>query len=806
MFDNLIRYSIRSFKRQRSYIFINILGLSIGVACSLLIAFFVLHESSYDSYNAKKDRIFDLVLNFRISGQEFTDASSAPPVGPAMLREFPEIEDFLRMVQMSSAKSINYNNQDFYLDHIVEADSSFFNFFSIPVLNGDSRNLLNAPRKVVLSESVARRIFGKENPVNKTLKLGRDTLLYMVTGVMGDIPGNSHFEADVLISYMSDPESKSTQWGSNNLNTYLLLKPKSTDKTVNDKLPAMLAKYLGPELQRYINMSFEEFLSKGNKYGFTLQRLTDIHLDTSVHPTFKATGDPKYLRILGSIAILILIIAVINFTNLSTAQASRRAKEVGIKKIGGSPRWMLIMQFLSESIIMALISTIIGLILIRIILPYFNSLLHANLQLRLLAEWYLIPSLIIFAIIVGIMAGSYPAFVLSSFSPYEVLKGSGRNSTKSKRLRSVLVVFQFTISIFLIIGTLIMYRQIMYMLQKDPGFNKEQVVILENTQVLGVKLTSFKDALKTIPGVIKIANSSSVPGRVNNNNGYMLEGKKDETILMWTSYIDYDFLETYGMTLASGRSFSDAYLSDKDACLLNEAAIKKFNIDPEKLRIMGYLDSGKVTYYPIIGVVKNFVFESLRNQIGPFILRLNPGTWASGYISVRISGGNYSSTISEIQDKWKQFKPDEPFKYYFLDEVLEQLYVQEKQNARMAVISAILAIFIAALGLFGLTSYTVEQRTKEIGVRKAMGSSVIGIYAVIAKEVMILISIATIIACPLIYYIAGKWLENFYYRINPGALTFITGLTIAVGIATLTISYRILKAARVNPAQSLRYE
>jgi len=614
MLNNLIKYSLRSFKRQRAYIIINVLGLSIGIACSLLIAFFVLHETNYDSYNVKKKRIFNMVCNFKLGGQEFTDASSSAPMGPAMLKEFPEVEDFLRIMKLGWIKSVNYNNQDFTEDQILEADSTFFNFFSIPVLKGDPRNLLNAPMKAVLSESTARKIFGNEDPVDKTLKLGKDTTLYTVTGVMADIPGNSHFSADILISFMSDPQANSPQWTNNRLSTYVMLKPNSSYKNVDEKLLALVLKYVGPEIARILSIPFDEFISKGNKYGFSTQRLTDIHLDTSVQPHFKATGDPKFLKILGGIAILILVIAAINFTNLSTAQAFRRAKEVGIKKVGGSPRGILIAQFLSESIILAGISTIFGLIIIKLILPYFNELLSANLQLDLLSAWYLIPSLILFSLVVGILAGIYPAFILSSFNPYKVLCGNMKSSREKRGLRRVLVVFQFTVSIILIVGTIVMYRQITYMLNKDTGFNKEQLIVLENAEALGAKAQSFKEAVKTIPGVIKIAGSSSVPGRANNYNGYMLEGNKDETILLWTNWIDYDYIESYGMTLADGRTFNEQYATDKQACILNEAALKKFNIDPSKKRIMEYRDSGKVAYLPIVGVVKDFVFESLRNQ------------------------------------------------------------------------------------------------------------------------------------------------------------------------------------------------
>jgi putative ABC transport system permease protein len=806
MFNNLIKHSFRSFKRQRAYIIINILGLSIGIACSLLIALFVINEASYDRFNTKKDRIFRAILNGKIGGQEVTIATSPAVMGPTMLREYPEIEDFLRM-SGAWPTVIEYNKKTFTEEHLIEVDSSFFNFFSIPVLKGDPKNLLNAPHKAVLSRSTAKKIFGNENPIDRAIKIGSDTVKYIVSGIMSDIPGNSHFDANILTSFMTNPRSKSPIWLNNSFSTYFLLKPNSSHVTVDEKIPEMLIKYVGPEVQQYLGVSVDNFNKQGNKYRFFLQNLKDIHLDNSIQQEFKKASDPKFLIIFGSIAVLIILIAAINFMNLSTAQASKRAKEVGIKKIGGSSRGMLITQFLSESFILSFISMILALIIIKLTLPYFNNLLGANLELRLISKWFTVPLLLIFTVVVGFLAGSYPALFLSSFNPYEVLKGSVKRSMTNGRLKRVLVVFQFAVSILLIVGTMIMYRQISFMLNKDVGFNKQHLIVINRADALGTKMKSFKEAVKGITGVVNISSSTAVPGRTNNTNGYRIEGRKDESFLMVTNWVDYNYLDTYGMTLASGRSFNESYTTDKDACLVNESAIKNFGItDVQKTRFQEPGDSGKMNYLPILGIVKNFNFESLREPINPYIFKFQNDGMLWGYITVRLSAGNYSRTISEIESKWKEFVQNTPLQYYFLDEDFAKMYIQEKQNAQMAVIFSILAIFIASLGLFGLTSFTVEQRTKEIGVRKAMGSSIGGIYIVISRETIILVSISAVLAWPVIYYIAGKWLENFYYRINLGAFTFIAGLSIALGIAILTISYRVLRAARVNPAQSLRYE
>ncbi|MFH0841915.1 MAG: FtsX-like permease family protein [Bacteroidota bacterium] len=806
MFNNLFKYTIRSFKRQRSYIIINILGLAIGIACSLLIALYVINEAGYDKFNLKKDNIFRIVLNGKIGGQEIIGAYTCAPIGPTMAREFPEVETFVRM-QNWGPMVVEYKDQTFTDDDIVAADSTFFDFFSIPLIKGDPDNQLNTPHEAVITESMAKKIFGEEDPIDKTLKLGDDTVEYVITGLMADVPEKSHFDAHVLVSFITMPVANSTFWLSNSFSTYLLLKPNTSSVTVSEKIPPMLEKYVGPELQKLMGISIDDFYNQGNEYSYFLQKLTDIHLDPSISQEFKPAADPKYLYIFGSIAILIVLIAAINFMNLATAQATRRAKEVGVKKVGGSTRGMLISQFLSESFLLAFTALLLALIIIWITLPYFNNLLGTQLKVNLLAKWYTIPGLLLFTVFVAFLSGTYPAFFLSSFNPVEVLKGNVKGNSRNGGIRRVLVVFQFAVSILLITATAVMYRQIFFMLNKDVGFNKEQILVINRAQSLESRVEAFKNSVREIPGVVNITSSTSIPGRINNNNGYGLEGRKDESFLMVSGWVDYDFIDTYQMKLADGRNFDKSFTTDRDACIINESAAKEFGIsDISKTRFMLPSETGQFRYLQVIGIVKNFNFESLRNPIKPhiFLCKGDENLW--GYITVKLSAQNYQGTITEIESRWKEFTSNDPMQYYFLDEDFEQMYKQEKQNAQLAVIFSILAIFIAALGLFGLTSFTVEQRTKEIGVRKAMGSSVTGIYFVISREIIVLVTVSALISWPLVYFIAKRWLENFYYRIDPGALSFLIGLIIALGIALATISYRILKAASINPAQSLKYE
>jgi putative ABC transport system permease protein len=804
MFKNLVLHSLRSFKRQRAYLIINVVGLSIGIVCSLFIALYVLNEVSYDKFNTKKEKIYRVILTANVGGADMNLFASPAVLGPTLLKEFPEVEGFLRM-NNPGIKEIKCNNQIFTEDHLVEADSSFFDFFSIPVLKGDKGNLLNAPHQVVISESTAKKLFGTENPIDKPLKIGSDSIVFVVSGVMADVPENSHFQANIISSFMTNPESNDQIWFSASFSTYLLLKPNSTYKTVQAKLPGLVDTHIAPEIQKYLGISLKDFISKGNVYRFYLQNLKEIHLDPTIQQQFKDAGNPKYLKILGTLAIFIIIIAAINFMNLSTAQASRRAKEVGIKKVGGSTRGMLILQFLTESFLLAFTSLILALIIIKVSLPYFNNLINTKLIFNLFSGWYTIPVLFLFTMLVGFLSGSYPALYLSSFNPYEVLKGGVKTSMKNGFIRKVLVVFQFAISILLIVGTIIMYRQIKYMQNKDLGFNKEQILVIDKPYDLKTKILSFKETVKDIPGVMNIVGSTAVPGRNNRTARCKMDGGKEEMFDLETNFIDYDYLETYGIKVVSGRNFNKTFSSDIRACLLNENAVKKMGItNLETARITAPGDPTATNYLQVIGVVKNFNFKSLHNQIDPYLFCLSDGAY-TGYLSIKLTGQNMQGTLSAIESKWKEFT-GKPLNYYFVDKDFEQMYISEKQNARMAVIFSILAIFIASLGLFGLTSFTVEQRTKEIGVRKAMGSTVTGIYSVISKEIIILTLVSALIAWPIIYFVAEKWLQSFYYKMPLSAFSFIAGLIIALGIAIITISYRIFRAASVNTAQSLKHE
>jgi len=805
MFKHLLKSSFRSLKKQKSFVFINIIGLSIGLVCAIIIALFIQFELSYDQYNENKDRIYRVILNGKLGGQEVTVTSTASIIAPTMLNEFPEVESFLRINSLGETV-IKYDEKFFTENAFLEVDSSFFNFFSIPLLRGDPKTVLAEPHYLVLSESVAKKIFGEEDPINKLLRVGNDETHYKVTGIMAEIPENTHFRANALGSFMTNPRSIENEWLSNSFDSYVMLKPNMLPENVNERFAPMIEKYVGEIITQFFGISIEEFFEAGNKYNMYLQPLVDIHLDPGIEQGLKPPNDPKYLWIFGSVAILIIIIAAVNFMNLSTAQAIKRAKEIGIKKVCGSSQGRLIMQFLNETFILSLFALLLAIVTIEFTLPYFNDLLDLNLQVGYFENWYTIPALLLLCVIIGFLAGTYPAFYLSSFNPNKVLKGNLRSGKDNGRLRSILVVLQFTISIILIVGTLIMFRQLNYMQSKELGFDKEEIYVISRASTLDDKVESFKDELLRVKGVLSVSASTAIPGRNNNNNGYTIKGRDEESFLLQTSWADHDFLNTYGITLESGRFFQEG--TEEDGCIVNQVAVKSYMPgDPFETRFMvGDGGEDDFTLMPVIGVVQDFHHESLRNPISPYIIRFKGENMNWGYISIRLAENSSTEVIEEIEGVWESFTDGVPIRSFFMDDDIERMYREEKQNGQLSVLFAIIGIIIAALGLYGLTAFAIAQRTKEIGIRKTYGASISNIWYLFAKEIIILVVIAAVIAIPLIWWVADNWLQNYHYRIHLGVSDFLYGFLIAIFIALITISYRTIKTARSNPTDSLRYE
>ncbi len=804
MFALLFKHSFRALSRQKAYIVINAGGLAIGIACSLIIGLFIVHQLSYDQYHEDKDRIYQLVLNGIMGGEEFTGAYTASPIGPAMVRELPEVESCLRLNGFNETV-IKYEDKFFVEEHFVEADSTFFDFFDIPLLRGNPKEALNQSYTVVLTETMAARMFDTTDPIDKMIRVGTNENLYRVTGVMADIPENTHFKANAIGSFITNSRAENSSWLSNSFSTFVMLHPEASTETVQSGLNDLILKYVGPELRDYLGITIEDFLNQGNKYNIFLQPLTDIHLNPAIEQQLATPNDPRYLRIFGSIGVLILIIGAVNFMNLSTAQATKRAKEVGVKKACGSSKGLLMFQFLSETILLALMAMILGILMVELSLPFVNNLLQTQLSFDYLAPWYTIPALFLIAFLIGTLAGIYPAFYLSSFNPVRVLKGKAVNGSDLGNLRRILTVLQFSISIVLIVGSLIMHRQINFMLNKDLGFDKEHVLVIRRAGVLAEQVKSFKNELLGLSGVVSVSASTAVPGRVNNNNGHAIQGRPEETFLMQTCWVDYDFLQTYKIEMAEGRFFSPDMLTDQQACILNQRAVKNFSLtNPLQTRILD--GDTEESVLPVIGVTRDFHFESLRNDIRPSIMKFKQEDMNWGYISIRLSPGSPQTLLEQINQIWASYTEQEPMLYFFMDKELTRMYSEEKQNAILSVIFTLLAIIIASLGLYGLTTFTIAQKTKEIGVRKTFGASTLNIWYRISREIIILIAISTIIAWPVIYWVADEWLQNYQYRIALNPLDFLKGLLLAAGIALLTISYRAIKAASINPSLSLRYE
>jgi len=527
MIKNLLKYSFRSLRKHKSFVFINMLGLSIGLVCTIIISLFIQYELSYDRFHEHKDRIYRVVLNGKLGGQEVTVTATASVIAPTMLNEFPEVESFLR-INGQGRTNIKFEDKFFMENDFIEADSSFFNFFSFPLIRGDASKVLSEPYYVVLSETTAYKIFGDKDPINQLIQIGNDETHYKVTGIMADIPENTHFRATLIGSFMTNARSSEGEWLSNSFDSYVMLKPASSAADANARFAPMIAKYVGPIITEFFGITMDEFFEAGNKYNMFLQPLVDIHLDPSVEQDLKPSNDPKYLWIFGIVAVLIIVIAAVNFMNLSTAQSLRRAKEIGVKKVCGSTQSRLVWQFLFETFLLSFFSLIVAILITEFSLPYFNNLLGLDLHIGYFENWYTIPVLILLCVLIGFMAGIYPAFYVSSFNPTLILKGKLRSGKENGRLRSALVVLQFTISIILIVSTIIMFRQLDYMQNKDLGFDKDQIFVISNASAIGSKINTFKEELLQLKGVESVSASTAVPGRNNNNNGYAIKGRRVE--------------------------------------------------------------------------------------------------------------------------------------------------------------------------------------------------------------------------------------------------------------------------------------
>jgi len=806
MLKNYFKVAIRNLTRQKGYSLINISGLAIGIASAILIILFVSDELSYDRHHEKADQIYRVGLAGRIANNEMEVALSCAPIGAALVSDYPEVITSTRIYAFSGDPIIRYEEKSFVENQFIYVDSTFFDVFTIPFIRGNPETALNRPNTLVLTKSIANKYFGDENPVGKSLEAGNERTNYEITGVVEDYPENSHFHFDLLASFVSHPYSQNDMWISNNNYTYILLQEGILPEQLTAKFPEMITKYIGPALQTFMGVSLEEFLSGGNKWGYFLQPVTDIHLHSNLGYELEANGSNTIVYIFSIIAFFLIIIACINFMNLATARSANRAKEVGLRKVVGSSKLLLIRQFLSESVLLSFISLVIAIILVEIFLPYFNNLSGKHLDINYLVSWFFLPILIGLGLFVGLLAGSYPAFYLSRFQPVKVLRGMLPSGMKSSRLRGVLVIFQFTITIILFISTFVVSKQMSYIRKKDLGFDKENLVIIKRAYALSQQGQAFIQELLKNPDVTSATISNTIPGELFGNTAFYPEGTGVEgTHAINYMASDHDFAKTFGLEITRGRFFSKDLASDSMAVVLNTAAIKSLGftnpIDTILYQISG--TPGQDVPLKVIGVLKDFHYESLHQKIRPLVILLNEN--ALNYITSRINSANKSETMGFLKEKWEEFV-DQPFDYSFLENDLAAHYNDDKRTGSIFGIFSILAIFVASIGLLGLASFMAEQRTKEIGIRKALGASIPGILKLLSREIIILILISTPIAWLVAWFYMKDWLQDFAYRINIGVLTLIISSLLAFIIALLTVSYQAIKAANSNPADSLRYE
>ena len=810
MLKNFFKVAIRNIIRQKVYALINIGGLAVGIACSILITAFIMYELSYDKLHEKGDRIMRLYLKGKIGDQELLSAWTAVPTAAAFIDEFPEVIDATR-AELWDNILVRYGDKIFLEDKFLWADSSFFNIFSFRLIQGGVTSVLNEPRTVVLSDEMAKKYFGEDDPVDKILKIFSDTTHYRITGVFQKIPGNSHIDFDFVASYTSLDKANRTEWTSNNVCTYILLSEDAKREDLELKMPEVIRKYVGPEIQQYVGVTFEEWEAAGNSYGLALQSLSDIHLNTEIEHPFKPSNDKRYIYIFSVIAIFLIVIACINFMNLATARSAGRSREVGMRKVVGSDKNLLIRQFLLESFILTFLALLIGILIVEILLPHFNNLINLDLHVDYIGRWYIIPGLIMLGFIVGLLAGSYPAFFLASFKPVAVLTGKLEAGAKSGVLRSILVVIQFAISVFIILGTIAIYQQLNFMLNRDLGFNKDQVMVVQRFGEVGRDhVEAFKQEISRISGVMASTSSTSIPGYPNNFNAHFIEGRSiEQTYLLQVNYCDFDFANTYELKFRTGRFLSREIASDSTAAVINHTAVRDFTLeDPLSNRFVrpGETPEERI-YQQVVGVVEDFHFESLHSVIRPYIFVLRPAEWDwIPYLSIRFDPANVNKVIREVENIWEEYTNHQPFEYFFIDDDFAERYAEEQRTRIIFVIFSILAVLIASLGLLGLAAFTAEQRTKEIGIRKVMGASVLRIIALISRETLILLGIATIIAWLLGWYFTQSWLNEFAYRIDLTIIPFLLSFIIAIIIAMITVSYQAFSAAMKNPAESLRYE
>jgi putative ABC transport system permease protein len=823
MFKNYLKTAWRNMQRNKVNSILNISGLAIAMACVILIVMYVRDELSYDRFFANADHLFQVNMTVADNGPESTTGgNTAPAVGPALKDMYPEVEAYARVYRPGDvvvrhdgkAKAENFYSEK----NVLAVDSSFLQVFNYQLTQGNAASCLQKSNDVVISEATAKKYFADENPIGKILLFDADKRPFVVTAVLKNILSNSSFQFDMLVQISAYPEVKkrSWNWGWLQVNTWVKLKNTVSVDAIsmaklNAKFPEMVKERAFGNGQ-----SYEDFKKKGGRLIYSLMPFTSVHLHAipmQVPARLTTLSDVKYVYIFSIIALFIIILACVNFMNLSTAQSATRAKEVGIRKVMGSLKTQLIKQFLTEAMLYSFVATIIGLLLVLLLLKPFNEVAGKSLVFNSIITDHIWPFVLGLCLFTGLLAGLYPAFYLTSFKPVEVLKGAKlfKNNIGNLLIRNGLVVFQFTISVVLIICTIVVFQQLKYEQRKDLGLNKENVVVIANTKRLGNTEEPFREELTRQPGVIDASISSSIPTKGNFGDGYVPEATETDKPLLsdmdLSSFmVDNDFIPTMKMQILQGRNFSKEF-NDSASVIINETAAKKIGWKEPVGKYLTY--PGNSQRFKVIAVVKDFNIASFHELVEPFALFNNSSNTYnlhSSFISVRLQPGTINEQISRIESKWKSLAPATPFDFSFLDNEFDALYRSEQQMGTVFGIFTFISIFVACLGLFGLSIFTAERRKKEIGVRKVLGASVQNLVRLLSREFLTLVTIAALIAFPIAWFAMNKWLENFAYKISMGWWIFLIAGASAMAIALTTVCFQAIKAAIANPAKALRSE
>ncbi|MBN1326800.1 MAG: ABC transporter permease [Candidatus Cloacimonetes bacterium] len=803
MIKHYLLIAWRNIVRQKTYAFLNISGLALGMACFIIIMLWVKHELSYDKHNENYKNLYLVGIDIKIGDQEGKGSTSSGSMAGPLVEDYPEVLSAARIYKGIN-KCVSYIEGDVHHTEgkVYYADSTIFDLFTIPILKGDPSEKLNRPRTMFITESTARKYFGDEEPIGKFLDFD-GWWQYEVVGIIADAPETSHWQYDFIACHFDVNVMVNPQWLSDNLITYILLKDGTDWQEFEAKLIDFADHYLGPIVERELGMSLAEWGTTGNRYQYYLDPVRNIYLNSRSDFSRGRQGSMTYVIVFIIIAVFILLIACINFMNLTTARAATRAKEIGLRKVVGSFRWQIVRQLLLESILYSLISLFLAIVIVELALPFFSDLIQTSLNLNLQYP-YVWGLLIVLSVFVGFIAGVYSAMVISSFRITTVLKGSVFGGKQKSWLRNGLVLLQFSISIFIIICTFIIYYQLKYISQKKLGFEKDQVMVIERVYGLKDKMVTYKEEVGKFPGVMAASITSNVPGTGTNGQVFQKEGDSAKDMIHFRRLSgDYDYLQAMGIELKQGRFFSPEFSGDSLGCVINEAAVKHMGLENPIGTKLYY--SGENDYLEVIGVVADYHINSLHEEI-PNIMMTPPFSQYSHFLVVRLQTHNIQQTIDQIREKWREFDPNQPFEYFFMDEHFAGLHSAENRAGQIVTIFSILAIFVACLGLYGLAAFTAHQKTKEIGIRKVLGASVGGITGLLMQQFTRWVILANIIAWPVAWFAMKRWLQNYAYAIKIDLRYFIFAGFITLIIAGITVVFQSVKAANANPVKALKYE